>query len=665
MSAHTGDRQDRGQYIREQRAKELIRQSEDTLQAAVEEAEKAIAENDYDRVRWLLDDFILDAFDVHPLDYSKVSDQAKAYDRTWNSGAINTTIADINGATSAAPETIEEGLGSITTGLTLHGKIDGDATTEVPVREYRHQVGERYYRPLSNGSENVQLVDPGSDLTMSLLVGGTGSGKSTAGKTLAEDRYAHGHKVVDLIDTQRVENGLWDCENRHEELDEAREDVVGNVGVGFERFDAPGQEILMPLSERMDEAQVPYNTEHEEFVVQPFTIPASELSHRQLAMMLHHSTTTQENHLRQAYDEANRRWDDYQLRDIADLIRNNPEIGDKISDRIISSLRALQRKSYIRDKECPHALDWTEIMQTQDVVTSFSVRTVRDQADKKAVLAYLVDSMKEARDDLDYTHQLASTPPLTVLMRELHFVSPSSSNQSEQDSESTLEKYMVTTMQKLAAMHRHADVEVIADSQTMFQQLHRSVRDMFHRVFVFGHKTDASEVKKICRKKLGDTDPAHSVTSWDQPGKCMVITPDGYHKPIQMLPPRHHHIDAKSEGNGLAWRDRHLEDEEMRDPPWPGEVPTRLRFDEVAKNPIGEFWETHVKRVTGPDAFVLKEDVTEAYAKWSDLHDEPPKSHNPLHSWISTNIDVDDGQTTKHDQGDKQISCYWGVELTF
>lgn len=644
----------RGDIIREQREKNIAKLAETTLQAAFEAGHENLAENNYGRVRELLEQNILPATDLDPVDITLTPTATNPYSLI--------ELLDADSPWDVDDDVLEDGFESLFVELDVRDRVTGDATDEAPVYEYLHQIGERYYSPLSAGNEPVQLVDPDGDLNMTLLVGGTGSGKSTAGKTLAEDRIAKGHKIIDLIDTQRVENGLWDCACRHEDLNEKRREA--GMDVGFDEFDPPEQEILMPLSERIGDAELPYNTETDEFVVRPFTIPASELSYRQLAMMLHHTTQTREHHIQQAYDEATRRWDDYTLGDLAELIRDNPEVGDSVSDRIIGALRTLQKKSYIRDKECPHALNWIEIMQDPGVVSSFSVRTVQEAADKKAVLAFLIDSLKDARDHLDYTHQLKGTPKLTVLMREMHFVSPSSSNQSEQDSESTLEKYMIGTMQKLSAMHRHADVEVIADSQSFDQQLHKSVRDMFHRVFVFGHKTNTKEIETVFNLKIGDKTPAGSISSWKNPGKCAAITPDGFTMPIQIHPPRHHHIDAKSEGNGLAWRDRNLEHEELREPPWSGDLPARIRFDDVGDSPIERFWNMYIKKSTSDSAYVLKDDITEAYKKWAEVNDEPLRPHNHIHSYISRSFDVDDGQTTKH-SGDGKKTCYWGVALTF
>jgi hypothetical protein len=663
--------QERGEYIQDQREKERRAYRRDVLETTIDEGYRAIADDDHYEAAAKLLDVLIPSSEVTRRSLQQRSDAYRESNGTWDASAVRAVmrrpveycspdatprveVGKTGGLTRRQQRTVERAYDSVVTALSVDGIVRGDVTIEVPAYEYRHEVGKRFYRPMSSGRDTVQLVDRGGDLTMALFVGGTGSGKSTSGKTVGEDRIAKGHKLIDLVDTQRVENGLWDCESRHDDLNDIRREA--NVDVGFEAYDEPEQEILLPLSERIDDAPAPYNTEDDEFVVQPFTIPAAELSYRQLSMMLHHSTTTQENHLRQAYDRANRKWDDYTLGDIADLIRADGEIGDKVSDRIVSSLRALQKKSFIRDKKCPHALDWFDIMQDADVVTSFSVRTVREQADKKAILAYLVDSLREARDDLDYRHQLESAPPLTVMMREMHFISPSSQNQSEQDSESTLEKYMVDTMQSLSAMHRHADVEIIADSQSYDQQLHKSVKNLFQRVFVFGHRTNHAEVKKIFREKESSTDPADSIARWSEPGKCAAITPDGYFMPIQMHPPRHHHIDAKSEGNGLAWRVRHLEDEEFREVPWSGELPPRLQFSRVASAPLAEWADEHVRETNSREDYIPKDEVVEHYNAWANANGRPERDKAAIGrymDWEERRMRVD---------GDRQ-RCWAGIEI--
>ncbi len=118
--------------------------------------------------------------------------------------------------------------------------------------------------------------------------------------------------------------------------------------------------------------------------MRPFTIPASDLTFRQLVMLLHNTTPTQENHLRSAHQKLVNSGRDWTLKDVADTVRNKTGAGDSVCDRIETALETAQGKSFIRDKECEYQLDWSDIMQNEDVITSFTVHTIREPSDPVA-----------------------------------------------------------------------------------------------------------------------------------------------------------------------------------------------------------------------------------------------------------------------------------------
>jgi hypothetical protein len=250
---------------------------------------------------------------------------------------------------------------------------------------------------------------------------------------------------------------------------------------------------------------------------------------------------------------------------------------------------------------------------------------------------------------------------VTCVIRELHQIVPSS--KSPQEAEATIENYMVDTMAELIALVRHADIELLCDSQKFKRQLSDDVAKMFTRIFAFGGQRP--DIKRVFQTRIGSStanEQAPKVAKY-QNGKCAMVSGDGYSMPIQMAPPRMHHLDAKTDGNGLRFRTEHPTlDEELREAPWDASIPPRLRFDNVDPSPIAEFWYEHVRETRDADESVLKEDITEAYHKWSDLHDKPAKRHKEIHSYISQNFEPDAGQT-KVDG--KRRPCYWALKLTF
>jgi hypothetical protein len=275
--------------------------------------------------------------------------------------------------------------------------------------------------------------------------------------------------------------------------------------------------------------------------------------------------------------------------------------------------------------------------------------------------SYLLDGMYEARNDLLRSFSLHDYPTVTCVIRELHQIVPSS--KSPQEAEATIENYMVDTMSELIALVRHADIELLCDSQKFKRQLSDDVAKMFTRIFAFGGQRP--DIKRVFQTRIGSStanEQAPKVAKYGN-GKCAMVSGDGYSMPIQMAPPRMHHLDAKTDGNGLRFRTEHpMLDEELREAPWDASIPPRLRFDNVDPSPIAEFWYEHVRETRDADAFVPKDEITEAYAKWSDLHDKAPKSHRELHTYISRNFDVETGQPTI--DGERKRS-YRAIKLTF
>lgn len=652
---------DRGQYIRQQRAQQLVRQAESQLEAACEAAEEAFAENNYSRVRELLAEFILPAFDLAEYELPEVARNATQSNQTWNIGAVQ-MLTRCNGRRelrAVDDATLESGFRSITTALSLGGRIDGEATTTVPAYEYQHQVGERYYRPLSAGSDELEMANTG-DWEATLLTGGQGSGKTASRFTITEDRIANGHKVVDLVDMFKAENAMYDIESRNDNLDRIREDAGADVGFQGE-YEPPEMEVLLPLTHELADSEVPFDTDAEQFTARPFVIPASELTYRQLVMLLPHTTKTQENYLRSAHQILTERDGDWTLRDVAETVRKYTNASESVADRIERALETAQSKSFIRDEESDHCLDWDRIMANPGTVTSFSVYMLREKSDKLAITSWLLDSLYQARLDLLRKHAVEEYPPLTVNIGEAHKVAPR--QKAEQDAEATIEGDMIDTFSELIALMRHVNMEIVADTQKFKQQLSSSVSSLFHRVFAFaGQKPD---IKKVFRTRVDNTNPAETVATFD-PGKCALVSGDGYSMPIQMLPPRMHHLDAKHDGDGLGARARYLDHEELRPAPWESTIPPRLRFSDMDRGPVAEFIYQHVELTGSNDDLVVKQEMTDAFNDWylTDYGGEAEQAHNAVCKLIKRKTDIEDGE--RQVEGYDIAKSVWvGVVVTY
>lgn len=538
-------------------------------------------------------------------------------------------------------------LGSTLTSLAVaQGKLDAAIQTEQPAFEYETRVGTRYVRATSEARGELDLIDRSetADLKATLFTGSQGAGKSTALGTVVEDRIERGHTVFDIVDFYKGENAVYDVEDDHDSvLQNIREEH--GLEKGFEGYGAPTIDILAPLTFDLALSRVPFREtdDGKEPSVTAFTIPASDLTFRQLVMLLPHTTKTQQGYLKSAHHYLTQSGDDWTLLELAKVVRHKTNAGDKIADRIERSLSTAQAKSFIRDKQSEHVLEWEKLMQKERHVSAFTVHMIEEKSDKLAVVSYLIDRLHGVRNELLRRHKLDDTdtyPPLTVVMRELHTIAPRL--KSEQDSESTIQGYMIDTMKELLALMRHANMEVIADTQKFHQQLSPQVSGLFHRVYCFsGQKPD---VRKVFKTRIDDTGPAEDVAQYDT-GMCALVSSNGYKLPIAMAPPRFHHLDASQDGSGLTYRAKQLEDEFLDDSPWSATIPPRLRF-EGRFDPREAFWERFVRETGDPDDRVIKDRITAMARSWFDEHDYPFPGDKQFKGWVRNTQGVEEMRTT-------------------
>lgn len=539
---------------------------------------------------------------------------------------------------------------SIETATVVDRHVTGEFQDVQPVLGFESQLGERYLRPESSAGGTLQLRDPAGELKSVLCAGGKGSGKSTAVEALALDSYAAGHKVVDLVDFFKSENVTYDIpqQDNGKGLIETRGSMDLPTGYddlalgcswlfGEEPDDdmlaSPDLEIFVPLTPGLAQTDVPTIPNVGETTVRPFTIPASQLTYRQLVMLLHHTTPARENHIRSAHQTLRDSGRDWTLADVAEAVRTRTNAGDKMADQIETSLRTAQSKSFIRDSSCPYSLEWADVMSDPDTITAFSVHTVQEQSDRLVVLSYLIDSLYEARRQLLLQDRLHEYPPLTTVMREMHEVAPRST--SEQDSESTIESYMIDTLDRLFALTRHADMAVIGDTQKFHRQLSPTVSGLFDHILAF--EGFVPDVKQIFKTRVDETDPVERVAQFAEPGRCAFVSERGYQMPIQLAPGRSHHLEASMDGRGLGFRARVDETpERMLPAPWDASVPERLQFYGGPSSPMEVFFEQYITATGSQDDFAVKEFVTEAYNEWAAAngHDvmEGQTGHKQLHS---------------------------------
>lgn len=668
--AHYRNRQ-RGEYVQHQRSKERKQYRQELLEEAIDVAYRALADGDYPMAAEIALEELIPELGLEQRNFYVETQAYRSAHGPWNGAAVLALLQrpaeycslgstsrddgfEPTAKNSHNAQTVEQAIDSLVTALAVEGDVDGNITVEVPAYEYEHQVGMRYYRATSSASDALEMAND-DDWEATLLTGGQGSAKTASRFTITEDRIAREHKVVDLVDMFKCENGMYDVECRHSKLNDIR--ARAGVDVGFEEYDPPEIEILLPLTHELSDSQVPYDTDAEEFVAKPFVIPASDLTYRQLVMLLPHTTKTQENYLRSAHQMLTQSGRDWTLRDVAEAVCRHTNAGEAVADRIERACETAQDKSFIRDEASDYCLDWNEIMADGGTVSAFSTYMIREKSDKLAITSWLLDSLYQARLDLLRTHSLEDYPPLTTGIGEAHKVAPR--QKAEQDAEATIEGDMIDTFSELIALMRHVNMEIIADTQKFKQQLSPSVSGLFHRVFAFsGQKPD---IKQVFRTRVDDTGPAETVATFET-AKCALVGSDGYSMPIKMLPPRMHHLDAKRDPDGLGARAKYLDHEELRDVPWSADIPPRLRFNDMERGPVAEFVYHHVEKTGSKDDFIPKQEFTDLFNDWATANGHTENNHQSVCKLIKRKTDFDEFRPLVDG---KQQSAWRGIVVTY
>jgi len=425
-------------------------------------------------------------------------------------------------------------------------------------------------------------LDDDEDVEAVAVQGSPGSGKSMALGTLAEDRYAAGHKIMDMLDWKECENIFYDVPNQRDDLAEERREL--DLPQWYEEIDGvdePQVEVLLPLTPAVANWSLPYDVDDERFVARPFTIPASEVEKRAFKAFLTHTTTVQNSTLERALKRVEN-ITDWTIADLATAIRETAD-DDKVADRLTTNLETLQESSFIRDTQDEHALDWGSIMRDTSTITCFSVAGMSDPAEKYMVMLYLVRSLiKERETDLRDADSTTGLPRLTTLWRELRLIIPPESKKTKDARIRELEGALIDAYGDLATLHRHDDIELIGDSQQFERQVHSDVRANFISGLTFKNKKPyVREFWKAYGADENRGSYVRRVATQFSSGDFAYLGESSvdertFHSPCYMAPAMSHHIDTKEEDHGLLSRVEYLDHEKLRSTPWSAELPERF-----------------------------------------------------------------------------------------
>ncbi len=345
---------DRTEYYQQDQQQRRLNAKRQSVKEWVDQGSRAVADGDWLQVALITRDALLPEIELERSDIPQYTAALRGEDEPWHPDALAAVSRNADTFVAAAQQgalnrqriqRLHRGYESAVSAAAVDGLIESSLVSKVPAWELEHQVGVRHYSPTSAAQQEAQLIDPDPDAEVkaTLVTGGQGSGKSTFVETLIEDRMERGRVIIDLLDFVKSENAMYDIEQRQEKLNEIREEM--DLDVGFEDHDPPALEIYAPLTDGLADSKVPFDTESEEHVVKPFTIPASELTYRQLVMLLPHSTRTQENYLKSAHQKLSQTGEDWTLRDLARVIRNETNAGEVVADRIERALQTARLSS--------------------------------------------------------------------------------------------------------------------------------------------------------------------------------------------------------------------------------------------------------------------------------------------------------------------------------
>jgi len=572
-----------------------VKLSETIVPALREHATKPLAAYDED---------LGDRDDWHWVALARFCNNARSITRTLQdaepaaANRLALRSANCLDGTAAARETVQQALESCACIAEQVGVVKGEYTKTAIARGLSgRQIGEVYKDPkMPFGDEVDAIVDVGT--IKSMFVGGTNTGKSTAGEGQYQDYYwrnfvddAPATKCIDPVDMSVGENLFYDVPQQDDALRDAREDM--DMPPDFEDADLePEQEIYIPLSPSLNDprTKLPFNTETDEYVPTPFVIPASAMSQDLFVSVLTaRVSATEEDTLREVYEAVDRERADWSLKHCAEEIAQRDELSDKHQRKAIRVIRSLQDMGFIRAGTTEHTIDWDELFRSTDVVSAFNQLVCRNDRERLFVLAWILEQMWERRT------QTVHYPQMAMMLRELWSYAPQRNIEHDDDIATALQKRIVYLLTRFLRQNRDVRTHVVADTQNV-SDVNRGVRELFNRFCLFEASMSPAE-------KFFEWTGNRSVESFvsnitTDVGECGIVGAIGpayehsyveYLAPVAMAPPSHHHHD-KDDGNGflvrceLTQECESMADEVPRSPAnddeveWPIDVPDHLEI---------------------------------------------------------------------------------------
>lgn len=594
--------------------------------------------------------------------------------------ALKTHMRGYSTPEESARVCIEGAFNSLAAIAEYEGIVDDEFRNRADAVGYTLKTGEHLQDWGMDLGETVRTIPDNPRSLMTLFAGIRGQGKSNGLEVEAEDFYQQNFrsgrdfKLIDLLGFRDGETWFYDLPQQQEDLRDVRDDqnLVSDFTDTYEEcprcestaldrddqeltvacvdedctFEGdehvqPKMEILAPLTPGLTDEEIPFDTEDEEFVVRPFTVPASELRKPLLvSLIMSRLSDGEEQTIRQAYDDLDTRNNDWSLKDLADEIRSKDELSPSHKAKATGVLRSLQNEGFIRTKDDPYTIDWGSIFTTPEIITVFTQAYCEDEISRLLSFAYLTDAIIDERENRD------GIPDCALIMRELWKVTPHGQRQLFDERSSSLQEAITGMFTKVFRDGRHSGIHLLADTQQI-SDLHKSVRELFNRYVIYTSDWDTvKDVFSWTQNNKRETFWKTITAKTGQAGIVGHVQPAidekniEYLSPVEYTAPSHHHRDGQRDRTGWHARCKYTQrldccnDEVLKRPSnvggveWDDQIPTELQIDaeqesdegpDVNQSPVAAFVERAVTTAS-LDGYVHKRDLYDAFNEFLKKH---------------------------------------------
>jgi len=519
-------------------------------------------------------------------------------------GDLPTTV---NGDTTdyeAAAQTIARTLASVESIASHHDVTAAELKRKADAMGHSVKLGEHKQRPDMSFGDPVSAIRTDLGSLKHYYTGGTGGGKSNGAGRQFEDYYVSSlgegrdYKSLDPAGLATENVNAYDVPQWQQPLRRAREEHEEPADwTDIDDYE-PQAEFLVPLSPDLSDYRLPYDREAGEFVPEPFSIPAAEVSADLYQAFLEPQLSDGEGRaLGDAYRAVDNNYDDWSLDNLAREIRSRDGLQESSKESAVRALQNLQSQGFIRTGADEHALSrdhWRTIFNSTDIITAINMNGLGRKESRYFALAHIIERLWTLRI------RGSGQPQLATWLRELSGVAPHREiRRKESEVVRNLMEFIVSNLYRIMRKPRDLNMEILADTQDP-GDVERGVRTRFNRYVVFGGSDN--ELKDIFEWAGQDEWDSLKNSLVDKPGHAGIVkgceaasnTDRWGIGPVHLTPPSWHHHD-KDEGPS-GWEKRvqisrqtdAMHDEELRTPEFAWDLDGDGATEAVDEDSFGE-----------------------------------------------------------------------------